>query len=164
MLTIALLADIIVDHPEAVKWLLGAMFTLIVFMISSGWALISRKIGKLESADAALAYRVGNVESAIGKYEEHVGAGDKELKSLSDRVSTHMEKEETHVWGGIASLKEQLNEMQLENIQAHSEIVNSFSPRLATIETKVATIEKKMPNGELNEVIGLLRSLVRAKP
>lgn len=155
---ITILADVVVDHPEAVKWLLGAMFALILTLVGTFWGIVSSKLSKLEAASDSLEGRVGDVEVAIGKYEEHVGAGDRGLKDLTARVEKHMGEEE-RVWVGISELKEQLNEIQIQSLKAHAEIVGSFSPRLATIETKVERIEKNLPNGELKEAVVLLRKL-----
>jgi hypothetical protein len=84
------------------------------------------------------------------QYRQLIGKVDR----IESRMERHMDDEENQVWTGIRDLTGKLSEIQLENVQAHAQIVTEYGQRLAKIEAK-------MPNGEISEMLGILRKLNR---
>jgi hypothetical protein len=136
------------ENPGVVAWLVGGLFTLILTVVGAYWGLIASRLSKLEEADLSLANRVGEVEVTLGRYEEHVGAGDQLLKKLAERIERHMNEEEDKVWNGIGNLTNQLSQMQKENLEAH-----------AFLTERLVRVETKMPNGQLDKMVQMLQVL-----
>jgi RNA binding exosome subunit len=84
------------------------------------------------------------------QYRQLIGKVDR----IEARMERHMTEEESKVWGGIRDLGDKLTEIQVENVKAHAQIVTEYGQRLAKIEAK-------MPNGEISEMLGILRKLSR---
>jgi len=138
------LTTFISNNPGVVSAILGALLAIIGSLIVAFWNLIAYRLRKLEAVDESLNTRLAAVEQELEKYMEHVGVGDKQMVSVND---------------GLNQLSKQLNQIAMENIKAHADIITGFAPRLSTIETKVAAIERNMPNGELKEMLAMLRAL-----
>jgi hypothetical protein len=84
------------------------------------------------------------------QYRQLIG----KVEKLEVRIERHMDEEENQVWTGIRELSDKLAEMHAENIEAHGQIRTEYGQRLATIEAR-------MPNGEITEMLGILRGLAK---
>jgi hypothetical protein len=89
------------------------------------------------------------------QYRQLIGKVDR----IESRMERHMDDEENQVWTGIRDLTDKLNEIQVENVEAHSQIQQNFGDQLAHNSERLARIEGKMPNGEIIEMLGILRKL-----
>jgi hypothetical protein len=151
ILTNLLLVNFVKDYPGAAAWMLAGLLGLIVTLVGGYYWIVSSELKKLSDRDEEMGKRLVDVEKELKKYEEHVGAGDIMFKQLMDRVERHMTEEEDQVWGGMRELGVRLSQIHEDNLKAHALIVE----RLAKVETKI-------PNGEMIEILGLVRGL--AKP
>jgi uncharacterized coiled-coil protein SlyX len=149
----------IAANPGFVAWLLGGLVSTLALLIIGAYKLIYEQIGDLKRVDSDLERRVGSVESRITALEPNVGAGERALNLLTARIEKHMTEEEAQVWTGIRALGDKLNEIQVENVEAHAKIVTEYGERLAKIETRMENISSKMPNGQINEMLSLLKKL-----
>jgi hypothetical protein len=143
----------IANHPGVVAAFIGALITLLGVLMGGYAAFIGSRLKDLENADDRLDSRVGSVETTLSRYEEHVGAGDRIMRELADRVEKHMTEEEDKVWTGIIKLGDRLTDMHTDNMAAHQTIVE----RLAKVETKI-------PNGELTRLIDMVQGLIDHRP
>jgi chromosome segregation ATPase len=160
----------IAANPGLAAWLIGGLFSVIGLLVGVYYKLLYVRLGQLEETDKKLTDRVGEVEEKVARYEEHVGAGERALTALSARIERHMVEEENMVWTGVKSLGDKLNEIQVENVEAHATIQKEYGDRLAQngerlakIEGQVQGIKRALPNGELQEMLDLLRKLVVVK-
>lgn len=147
-----LLMAFVTEHPGVALAVIGGLFSLIVSLIAAYWKMIANRLDKLEETDAQLSGRVKDVEETLVEYKEHIGAGDAMFKQLMDRVERHMTEEEDQVWSGITDLSNKLSAIHEDNLKAHTVIVE-----------RLAKVEAKMPNGQLNEVLDLVRKLAERK-
>jgi hypothetical protein len=143
-----LVTTFIANNPGITAAFIGLLITGLITLVASYWAMIASRLKSLEATDSKLEERVHEVETTLGKYEEHVGAGDKMFAQLMARVERHMTEEEDQVWGGMRELGNKLSMIHEDNLKAHTAIVE----RLAKVETK-------LPNGELQEVLEIVRGL-----
>jgi hypothetical protein len=151
------------NNPGMAAWIIGGLLSVILTLSGIYYKIIYQQLGELAETDKRLETRVSMVEIRLEKYEGHVGAGEQALSLLTRRIEKHMEEEEAQVWTGMKSLGDKLNEMQVENVEAHAKICNEYGARLTRIETKTEYIKNAMPNGELAEMLKLLRVLVKAQ-
>lgn len=121
------------SHPGVVAAFIGLLLSAVGTLVLGYWAWVGKRLEKLETTDAHLEERVGTVEEELVKYAEHVGAGDK----IFGRLQT-----------SIGELSGKLSSIHEDNLKAHTTIVE----RLARVETK-------MPNGELAEVLRIVKGL-----
>jgi hypothetical protein len=149
MLTLLAVINFITTNPGITAAFIGLLLTLIGVLMGGYAAFIGSRLRELEEADEKLIYRVSMVEVCLGKYEEHVGAGDKILRELAARVERHMTEEEDKVWTGITKLNDRLIEIHTDNMEAHR-----------MIGERLARVENRMPNGELSRITTMLESLI----
>jgi hypothetical protein len=152
----------IAANPGFIAWLIGGLVSTLALLIVGAYKLIYQQIGDLKSVDASISTRVAHVETRLAAIEPNVGAGERALSLLTARIEKHMTEEEAQVWTGIRSLSDKLNEIQVENVEAHAQIVTEHGERLAKIETRMESIQSKMPNGQINEMLALLKKLATA--
>ena len=150
------------QNPGFIAWLIGGLVATLAALIVGAYKLIYQQMGDLKDVDSALEHRVANVETRITALEPNVGAGQQALSALNARIEKHMTEEEDQVWTGIRSLTEKLNEIQVENVEAHAQIVTEHGERLAKIEIRMENIQSKMPNGQITEMLALLKKLATA--
>lgn len=148
------------ENPGFAVWLISGLLISITGLVGVYYHLIYDRLGALEKVDAALTMRVTQVEMELQKYEEHIGAGDKALGFLTEKIEKHMEQEEAQVWRVVREVNEKLSQIQVENAQAHAEIVTSHGQRLATIEAQLGAVKRGLPNGDIQEILLLLKKLV----
>ncbi len=146
----------IASNPGFVAWVLGGLVSTIAALLVGYYGFINAKLNKLDSDNKGLSEEIKRMDNELVQYKEHVGAGDKDLKSMNERMKEHMDREEREVWSGMRELKDMLMEMQLENTTAHATITTN----LAVMETRVITLEKRMPNGQIDKLVTLLGELV----
>jgi hypothetical protein len=151
ILTNLLLVNFVRDYPGAAAWMLAGLLGLIVTLVGGYYWIVSSELKKLSDRDEDMGKRLVDVEKTLEKYEEHVGAGDKMFAALMARVERHMTEEEDQVWGGMRELGVRLGQIHEDNLKAHATIVE----RLAKVETKI-------PNGEMAELLGLVRSMAKS--
>lgn len=152
----------IAANPGFVAWFIGGLLSIMAVLLVGAYKLVYSQVGELKVVDLALEARVGVVEKKLAAIEPNVGAGEKALQVLSVRIDKHMTEEEQMVWTGIRALGDKLNEIQVENVEAHAQIVTEHGQRLAKIETRMETIQSKMPNGQIAEMLEMLRKLSAA--
>ena len=168
MIVMLAISTFIAANPGLAAWLIGGLFSIIGLLVGVYYKLLYVRLGQLEEADKQLTGRVAEVEERVGRYEDHVGAGERALNALAARIEKHMYEEENMVWTGVKSLTEKLSEIQVENVEAHATIVKEYgermsanTERLAKIEGEMLHIKRALPNGELQEMLGLLKQLVK---
>lgn len=154
--TVLGLTTFIANNPGMVAWMLGGLISSIVGLIIGYYYVVNKKLDNLEASHKVLDADIRRIDKDLESYKEHVGAGDKELKAMNDRVKEHMDREEREVWVGMKDLKDMLVAMQLENTTAHAAITTNQ----AVMETRVVALEKKMPNGQLDRLVELLEKQV----
>ena len=145
-----------------VAWFIGGLLSIMAVLLVSAYKLVYSQMGELKVVDSALEARVGVVEKKLAAIEPNVGAGERALQALNARIEKHMTEEEQQVWAGIRALGNKLNEIQVENVEAHAQIVTEYGERLAKIETRMESIQSKMPNGQITEMLALLKKLATA--
>jgi len=136
-------------NPGFAAWLIGGLFAVIAAMIAAYWGYMRSKIEHLETTDQDLVRRVETTEKTLEAYKEHVGAGDKVLQEMSARVSKHMDEEEEKVWGHMRVVSTKISDMQVENVEAH-----------ASLTERLVRVESKIPNGQLDKMLCLIKELV----
>lgn len=166
MILILGLVNFIASNPGFAAWAFGVLLSMLAALLLGGYKLIYQQMGELKLVDAAVERRVGIVEMRLASIEPNVGAGQQALNVLTARIEKHMTDEEDQVWAGIRSLTNKLAEIQVENVEAHAEIKGQMDERLshsierlAKIETRMETIQSKMPNGQIQEMLTLLKKL-----
>lgn len=150
------------ENPGFTAWLISGLLISITGLVGVYYHLIYDRLGALEKVDAALTMRVTEVEMQLERYEEHIGAGDRALGSLTEKIEKHMEQEEAQVWRVVREVNEKLSQIQVENAEAHAEIVTSHGQRLATIEAQLSAVKRGLPNGDIQEILLLLKKLMPA--
>jgi len=121
----------------------------ITAFIASNPGLIAWLLGVLFTALAGMSgtyYKI--IYKRLGVLGVRVSEVERTLLAMPGREAV------AQLGNGIDDLKEQMRAMQLENIEAHGKIVSDHGQRLARIESR-------MPNGELTEMLRLLRSMVK---
>ena len=157
-----LLTTFIASNPGFVAWLIGGLVSTLALLILGAYKLIYQEMAELKEVDASISTRVAHVETRLAAIEPNVGAGQQALNALTARIEKHMTEEEDQVWTGIRALSDKLSEIALENVAAHGRIESEHGQRLATIETRMETIQKGMPNGQISEMLALLKKLATA--
>lgn len=145
----------IAANPGFAKWIISGLIACLAATLAVIWEVVYRRLGNVERAEKVLTGRVLAVEGELKRYEEHVGAGDRALNLLQSRIEHHMTEEENTVWTGIRTLTDKLSEMQVENVEAHA----GLKERLAKVEEKATQIKLGQPNGEIHEILALLKKL-----
>jgi hypothetical protein len=84
---------------------------------------------------------VDQIKQTLVKYETHVGAGDARLKEIKDDIAAHVQKEEQILW---------------KKVDAISEAQRAFAE---AVLQRISSMEAKMPNGEIQEMIKALARL-----
>lgn len=152
----------IAANPGFVAWLIGGLVSTLAILILGAYKLIYQRIGDLEKVDASISTRVAHVEVRLAAIEPNVGAGQEALNALRARIERHMTEEEDQVWSGIRSLSDKLSEIALENVAAHGRIESEHGQRLATIETQMEAVKRGLPNGDIKEMLAILKRLATA--
>lgn len=74
------------------------------------------------------------VRAELAKYEVNVGASDVSLKSIHDDLNSHVTREESIFWAKIEAIQDAI---RIQN---------------ETVLQRIASVEARMPNGELKQL------------
>jgi hypothetical protein len=132
-----LIINFISNNPGITAAFIGLLLTGLFTLVGTYWAMISRRLDKLEATDEGISKRVQDVEETLVQYKEKVGAGETMFQSLTS---------------GIHNLSTKMGVMHEDNLKAHTLIVE----RLARVETK-------LPNGQLQEVLDIVKGLASGR-
>lgn len=128
-----LLMTFVSEHPGMALTFMGALISGLAALVGGYWKMIAGRLDKLEATDAALGDRVHEVEERLAQYQEHIGAGDNMLTKLEN---------------SIEGLAKDLKLYHGDNLTAHTLIVE-----------RLAKVEAKMPNGQLDEILRIVKNL-----
>lgn len=106
----------------------SALASVIAYFVKRNEEAQDRQIQHLESA-------VNEVQRTLAGYESHIGAGDEDLKAIKTDLRDHVTKEEQIFW---------------KKVDAITEAQQIFAQALLQ---RMASIEARMPNGELKELV-----------
>ena len=135
------LTSFIAANPGFVAWILGGLLTFIAAIISVYHGVLLNRHSTNAKAIEDLARRISLVEIATVEHRADVKRAQEEFNHLAATLKDHMGREEHEVWGGIRGLGE----------------------RMARMEGQLESIKRAMPNGDVAEMLVLLRRMVRAK-
>ena len=135
------LTSFIAANPGFVAWVLGGLLTFIAAIISVYHGVLLNRHSNNAKAIEELGRRLSLVELAVVEHRAEVKRAQEEFNDLSATLREHMGREEHEVWGGIRGLGE----------------------RMARIEGQLDSIRKQMPNGDMAEVLTILRRMARAQ-
>lgn len=133
------LATFISEHPGLTAWILGGLLTFIAGLLSVYHGVLLHRHGTNAKAIKDLEQRMTTSDAALSRHVLEVGHTRSEFRKMGEVLAKHMDREETEVWAGIRELGE----------------------RMARIEGELGHIRREMPNGEMAEMLGLLRRLVK---
>lgn len=123
----------------------GAGFSLlasiIAYFVKKGEAAQDTTIAALHTDHTALRGDVDVIKQTLAKYESHVGAGDARLQEIREDIADHVQKEEQIFW---------------KKVEAISEAQRIFAE---AVLQRISSMEAKMPNGEIQEMIKALARL-----
>ena len=134
-LTILAFTTFIANNPGFVAVLIGALFSIISALLVVFWQVLSKQIGGLQATDDKVIKRLEDAERLLEKVQSSMENRVADLGSISE---------------DIRELHTLVHRQGVENMAAH-----------AAITERLVRVETKMPNGELQEALQLLRELVR---
>jgi hypothetical protein len=118
---------------------IGACFSVLASIIAY---FVKRGEDSQDKHIAILQTDVDSIKQTLASYETHIGAGDQRLSEIRGDISDHVMKEEQIFWKKVDSISE-----------AHKIFAEAVLQR-------VASMEAKMPNGEIQDMI---KSLARVE-
>jgi hemerythrin superfamily protein len=125
--------------------LLGACFSalasIIAYFVKKGEDTQDKHIIELKGDHSALRSDVNTIKTTLAKYETHIGAGDERLAEIRKDIADHVTKEEQIFW---------------KKVDAISEAQRLFAE---AVLQRIASMEAKMPNGEIQEMVKALSRL-----
>lgn len=117
---------------------IGAGFSilasLIAYFVKRGEDAQDRSIG-------TLTVDVDQIKQTLASYETHIGVGDQRLMEIKKEISEHVTKEEQIFWKKIETISE------AQRIFAEA------------VLQRIASMEAKMPNGEIQDMVKALARL-----
>jgi hypothetical protein len=156
------------QHP----YVTVAIVTVLCGLLLASWKYslftfekrINEKFGEIEKKADGHDTRLDAIEKDLRTYEKHVAVGTLEtseihaaVKRTEQAINSHVEKEEGTTWKKIDVLVDAINNMKLSNELAHAGMV---SGQLA-LGVRIESVEKKMPNGELEKLAIAYHDLAR---
>jgi hypothetical protein len=118
----------------------SALASIIAFFVKRGEEAQDKSILALHSENTLLRGDVEIIKQTLAKYETHIGAGDARLQEIRTDISDHVRREEQIFWKKVEAIGE-----------AHQIFAEAVLQRIASMEAK-------MPNGEIQE---MMKSLAR---
>lgn len=112
----------------------SALASIIAYFVKRGEDAQDKSIGQLREDHAIVRHDVDVIKQTLAKYESHVGAGDARLSEIRQDIQDHVTKEENIFW---------------KKVEAISEAQRVFSE---AVLQRVASMEARLPNGELKEL------------
>lgn len=134
LLPLLLFTTFIAENPDFAAWLIGGLFSIIGAGVAAGWYLFKEQIKELKKTDEEILRRMKDLELAQKGYEK---------------------------LDNLLSLPGQVHALQLDNQKAHDRIESTLDHRMTRIEVIADRLEKSLPNGELREVVQLMRTLIK---
>lgn len=146
-------------HPYLVALLITLLFSAFVALAKLFLVQFERRINEKfrasEKHDREQDERLDAIEGEIRRYDAHVAVGTAETRSIHDAVSrveasvaSHIEREETTTWAKIDSL---------------AESVGALKTGQEVMSTRLAAVEKKLPNGELTRLAEAFTALAEQR-
>jgi len=124
---------------------IGACFSffaaIIAYFLKRGEDAQDKSIASLHVEHGTLRTDVDIIKQTLAKYESHVGAGDARLGEIREEIADHVKKEEQIFW---------------RKVEAISEAQRIFAE---AVLQRIASMEAKMPNGEIQEMVKALARL-----
>lgn len=106
----------------------SALASVIAYFVKKNEEHQDREIQRLRD-------EVGQIGDSVARYETHVGAGDEDLKAIKTDLRDHVTREEQIFWKKVDTITE-----------AHQVLATAMLSRMAAIEAR-------MPNGEIQELV-----------
>lgn len=123
----------------------GAGFSLlasiIAYFVKRGEDAQDKNIDALHGEHAVLRTDVNTIKQTLASYETHIGAGDAKLGEIKEEIADHVKKEEQIFW---------------KKVEAISDAQRIFAE---AVLQRIASMEAKMPNGEIQEIVKSLARL-----
>jgi chromosome segregation ATPase len=119
----------------------SALASVIAYFVKRGEDTQDKNIESLHGEHRALRNDVEEIKTTLASYETHIGAGDQRLAEIRSSISDHVEKEEKIFWKKVEAIGE-----------AHRLFAEAVLQRIASMEAK-------MPNGEIQEMVKALARL-----
>ena len=135
------LTSFIAANPGFVAWVLGGLLTFIAAIISVYHGVLLNRHSNNAKAIEELGRRLSLVEIAVVEHRAEVKRAQEEFNDLSATLREHMGREEHEVWSPLRGLGE----------------------RMARIEGQLDSIKRSMPNGDVAEMLTLLRRMAKAR-
>jgi len=119
----------------------SALASIIAYFVKKGEEIQDKNIVALHVDQTALRGDVDAIKQTLAKYESHVGVGDARLKEIREDIQAHVTKEEQIFW---------------KKVDAMSDSHKLFAE---AVLQRIASMEAKMPNGEIQEMVKALARL-----
>lgn len=119
----------------------SALASIIAYFVKKGEEAQDRNITALHGDHVLLRGDVDTIKQTLAKYETHVGAGDARLQEIREDIADHVQKEEQIFW---------------KKVEAISDAQRIFAE---AVLQRIASMEAKMPNGEIQEMVKALARL-----
>jgi chromosome segregation ATPase len=119
----------------------SALASVIAYFVKKGEDTQDKHISELKEDHAALRSDVSSIKATLAKYETHIGAWDARLVEIREEIADHVKKEEQIFW---------------KKVEAISEAQRIFAE---AVLQRIASMEAKMPNGEIQEIVKSLARL-----
>ena len=140
------LATFIAENSGFVAWLIGLLITFIAAILSVYHGLLLKRQGDTDKTVKTLARRMSTAEMALREHRTEVREAKSLFASVAAKMEKHMDREEHEVWGRLSGLAEQLGRLD---------------ERMDALGDRMEHIGRVMPNGELHEMLSLLRQMVK---
>lgn len=134
-MTIEIILSIIAITITVLTTILSGAAAIIAWLVRKNEKLQDITLDGLKANVAAISMEVEKLDDQLAKYEGHVGVGDERLHGIEKSLNTHVEREEQIFW------------KKVEAISDAQRISNE------AILQRIASMEAKMPNGELKELV-----------
>lgn len=119
----------------------SALASIIAYFVKRGEEAQDKSIVALHDENSMLRSDVDSIKQTLAKYESHVGIGDTRLAEIRQDIADHVTKEEQIFW---------------KKVDAMSDSHKLFAE---AVLQRIASMEAKMPNGEIQEMIKALARL-----
>jgi hypothetical protein len=153
----------IAAHPYLVGIILvacvGAIFTLAGALAKLFLVQFERRMNEkfaiVERENDEQNKRLDTIENDLHRYDAHVAVGATETRAIHESVARveaavadHVHKEETTTWKKIDDLALAIGDLR----QSHAEGMAKLAAGQDVLAVRVTSVEKKMPNGELQKL------------
>jgi chromosome segregation ATPase len=119
----------------------SALASVIAYFVKKGEDVQDKAIESLRANYSTIQGDVDQIKQTLASYETHIGAGDARLAEIKNDIAEHVQKEEQIFWKKVDSISES------QRIFAEA------------VLQRIASMEAKMPNGEIQEIIKALARL-----